>query len=294
MSAKKQTRRPSANRRVKAANRSSGTSQNTIWIVAVVVIVVIGALLIALARGGSKSTSVSVKIPTGSAKAAIIKDATSIPPSVFDAVGGGTASAAQVKTATKSIPEVDGKPQYVYIGAEYCPYCAAQRWAIAAALERFGSLSKVGLTHSSSSDVYANTRTLTFHGTAYSSKYLVFTPAEIWDNQLGSNGRYGKLDTLTADRQALFAAESPSQGVPFEAFGGKYVILGPTYDPSVLQGLSWAQIVKEMHDPNSAVAQGAIGSANLISAAICATSGGQPGDVCNSAGVTAAAKMLPS
>jgi hypothetical protein len=49
-----------------------------------------------------------------------------------------------------------------------------------------------------------------------------------------------------------------------------------------------------MHQPSSAVAQGAIGSANLISAAICASTDNKPADVCKSKGVTEAAKMLPS
>ena len=35
----------------------------------------------------------------------------------------------------------NGKPEILYIGAEFCPYCAAERWAIAVALSRFGTLS---------------------------------------------------------------------------------------------------------------------------------------------------------
>src|SRR5215471_17073708 len=32
-----------------------------------------------------------------------------------------------------------GKPEMLYIGAEYCPYCAAMRWSMAVALSRFGT-----------------------------------------------------------------------------------------------------------------------------------------------------------
>ena len=38
-----------------------------------------------------------------------------------------------------------GKPEMLYIGAEYCPYCAAERWAMIVALSRFGTFS--GLRH---------------------------------------------------------------------------------------------------------------------------------------------------
>ena len=34
---------------------------------------------------------------------------------------------------------VKGKPTLLFIGAEFCPYCAAERWAIINALSRFGS-----------------------------------------------------------------------------------------------------------------------------------------------------------
>jgi len=33
----------------------------------------------------------------------------------------------------------------VYIGAEYCPYCAVERWPLIVALNRFGTLTNLGL-----------------------------------------------------------------------------------------------------------------------------------------------------
>src|SRR5438309_707950 len=38
-----------------------------------------------------------------------------------------------------------GKTEVLYIGAEYCPYCAAERWSLVVALSKFGSFS--GLTY---------------------------------------------------------------------------------------------------------------------------------------------------
>ena len=37
----------------------------------------------------------------------------------------------------------DGKPLVLYVGAEYCPYCAAERCAMVQALSRFGTFSNL-------------------------------------------------------------------------------------------------------------------------------------------------------
>jgi hypothetical protein len=47
-----------------------------------------------------------------------------------------------------------------------------------------------------------------------------------------------------------------------------------------------------MHDPSSAVARDIDGAANIITAAICSLTNGQPGGVCHSAGVEAAAGSI--
>jgi hypothetical protein len=58
-------------------------------------------------------------------------------------------------------------PIVLYIGAEYCPYCAQQRWPLMLALMRFGNFSGLSYTESSSTDVYANTATFSFRTAAY-------------------------------------------------------------------------------------------------------------------------------
>jgi len=52
-----------------------------------------------------------------------------------------------------------GKPEALYIGAEFCPYCALQQWRLGVALSRFGAFSKLRTVHSSSIDLYPNTPT---------------------------------------------------------------------------------------------------------------------------------------
>ena len=134
------------------------------------------------------------------------------------------------------------------MGAEYCPYCAAERWAMIVALSRFGTFS--GLQHralravngAGQAEPYPNTPTFTFHGSSYTSKYLTFTPVEMETN-IPDTSTGGYTDAGDADQGARGAARpsttprrtspSGSQGaIPFIYFGGKYMIIGASYDPT--------------------------------------------------------------
>ena len=139
----------------------------------------------------------------------------------------------------------DGKPEVLYMGAEYCPYCATERWAMVIALSRFGTFSGLKTTHSSSTDVYPNTQTFSFHGATYQSRWIAFTGVEMQSNQRQGDG-YATLDTPTGAQQQILntydrapyvgTGASSSGGIPFIDFGGKFLVSGATYDPSVLQG----------------------------------------------------------
>jgi hypothetical protein len=45
-------------------------------------------------------------------------------------------------------------------------------------------------------------------------------------------------------------------------------------------GLDWTQILQAMHDPKSPIAQGMIGNANYLTAAICMLTHNRPGSAC--------------
>ena len=260
----------------------------------VLVVAVVAALVIvkvATGAGGPKSG------PTASAAASsVLAQVTSVPTSVLDEVGVGVATTKPTKITAPALT-ADGEPRVVYVGAEYCPYCAAERWAMAVALSRFGAFTGLGETASSPSDVYPNTATLTFHGASYASNYLSFTAREIQSNQV-VNGTYAPLDTLSSADQALFdkynaPPYTDSAGsIPFIDIGGRYVISGASYSPQVLQGKTQTQIAAALADPNSAIAKAVDGTANLITAAICQITNGQPGAVCQSPGVTPATAAL--
>jgi hypothetical protein len=64
------------------------------------------------------------------------------------------------------------------------------------------------------------------------------------------------------------------------------------YVPSALAGLTWTQIAAAMRDPASPIARDIDGAANILTAAICTLTHGQPSGVCHSAGVQAAAGSI--
>ena len=144
--------------------------------------------------------------------------------------------------------------------------------------------------HFSPADTDPSTPTLSFEHTRYTSRYLAFVPVE-WFGQAADPGTpFGHvyLQRPTAQQQALFA-RCGGGSIPFADIGNRYFLPQVQYDPAALAGLSWTQVAAAMHDPSSPVARDIDGAANVITAAICTLTQGQPGGVCQSAGVRAAA-----
>lgn len=248
-----------------------------------VVLIVLGVLVgIGLSQ---KSTNKSG--PSTTASTSVTKAVSSVPASVFDTIGAG-AAAAKATAKTTPLTRTGTKPRILYVGAEWCPFCGAQRWVLAVALSRFGTFSHLGVTESSSSDVYPSTQTLSFRGSTYTSPYVDFAPFEVQDNQRNT------LDTLSAADQSIF--QTYGTGFPFIDIDGKY-LAGVMFDPGVLHTtpsdtssgpLSRATIIAALNDPSSPIAQAIDGAANAFSATICKVTNNQPASVCQSAGVRAA------
>jgi thiol-disulfide isomerase/thioredoxin len=248
--------------------------------VTIVVLVVVG-IVVAKALSKPPAASHSPGTATGSALPAGVQSAVaSVPASTLTAVGTGSVFSGALTAANGPTLTSGRKPEMLYIGAEWCPYCAAERWAMAIALSRFGTFSTLRGVHSSSADVYPSTATLTFYKSTYTSKYLVFTPVE--NEDVNRN----LLQSPTPAQQALWNKYDPSNGYPFIDIGNRF-IAGSTYSPQVLQGLSWSQIASDLSNPSSPVAKGAVGSANVFTAVICTLTGNQPASVCTSPPVSA-------
>jgi hypothetical protein len=224
--------------------------------------------------------------------AQIVRELADIPAATFDQVGTGNAAGLKAISGDAELT-VNGKPEVLYIGGEFCPYCAAERWALATALSRFGTLNAPNLIHSSATDAYPNTPTLSFVGSSYTSRYLSFTPVEWYGEATDASTPFGHvyLQQPTQQEEALFSQYSGGS-IPFVDIANRYIVPQAQYLPSDLAGLTWAQIAADVRNPSSTVAKDIDGAANIITAALCKVTGGQPADVCTSAGVKAAENSL--
>jgi hypothetical protein len=243
-------------------------------ILAVVVVVVV--FIVIKATNKPASSSASASSPSGTAlPASVVKNLTTVPASTLESIGTGTAASKGVTSISGSSLTSGGKPEVLYIGAEYCPYCATERWPMVVALSRFGTFSGLHGIYSSSTDTPASVPTVTFYNSTYTSPYLTFTPVETT-----TQDRNTPLQKPTAAQSQLWQKYDPNGSIPFVDFGNKYLINAVTYNPAVLQGKTWAQIAAALNDKSSAIAQGAGGSANLITATICKLTNNQPANVC--------------
>ena len=266
--------------------------------IVVVLAIVLVFVVVKLNSKPSASADSSSNGPTGSALTSLVNTVTSVPASTLNAVGAGSGAINNVPIKINGPAlTANGKPEMLYMGAEYCPYCAAQRWAMIVALSRFGTFSGLATVHSASvsgagsSEPYPNTPTWTFVNAKYSSPYLTFTSVEMNTNIPDpSTGSYTTLQTPTTAQQALITkwdkqpyipSSEPAGSIPFLYFGGQSMIVGTSpAQNEALSGLNWNQIAADLHNPSSAVAKAEDAEANYITAAICKMTGNQPASAC--------------
>ncbi len=249
------------------------------------VIVLIVVLSVTSTSGGPAAA------PLQPAPASLVRSVTSVPLTTYNAVGRGQA-VVRPSVVTGPLLRQSGRPEVLYVGAEYCPFCALARWGLVAALSRFGRFANLHIIRSSSVDVFADTATFSFYGSHYTSPYVSFVPVEHQTNVLGSGG-YKLLQPLTAQQNRLWTRYGGS-GYPFIDVGGRYT-QGPVVPDALvadIHGRSWTAIAAALRRPGSGAAQDILGEADLYSAELCRVTGGRPAAVCGSAGVAAAAAGL--
>lgn len=247
-----------------------------------VVLVVVAMLAVKLTTGSPATTS-----DTGPVPAPVLSALSKIPATTFTTVGQGSAHGLPIPVRAPLLRGPNGHPRIIYLGAEYCPYCAAQRWAMIVALNRFGSFQGLHLDRSAADDVYPSTPTFTFYGATYQSNYIDFNPVELQSNQK-VNGQYQTLQTPTAEEQQLttrynappYVPASNAGSIPFVDFANQYIMSGASFSPGILDNHTWQEIASNLNKPSSEQAQAIIGTANQITAAICATTNESPASVC--------------
>jgi hypothetical protein len=283
-----------------AGTRRSPTALLTWGTVAVVLVIVIVLVVVKVTGSNNSGNVSSAFVPVSDT---VAHNATNIPASVYDQVGINSPVPITPPLITKNQPLLmfDGKPGVFYYGAEYCPYCAAERWPILASLSRFGKFTNLGEMESTSTDVFPNTPTFTFLKAGFTSPYVGLKTEEYESNVKDPAGGFTILQRPTPQEQRLietydstkyFPANTSGPTFPLVDFGNQALINGASFSPSILQGLSRDQIAADLDDPTNPVTQAIVATSNYMSASTCHITHQQPASVCTSKGVTEAARAL--
>jgi Domain of unknown function (DUF929) len=255
----------------------------------VVIAALIGGYFIVTWLYNRPNTNPLLKV--ASANQAIVQQVTGVSQSTVQAVGTG-----DLPNPLKHIQGQPfllgphGHPEFFFASAEFCQYCATERWAILNALGRFGRLTQLGQMQS----YEENISTFSFYQSTYSSQYVDFVPVEALGNALDRDGQhFVKLQTLTVQQQQLFTTYNgppyfqAAGGYPFMDLGNRYLGQESGFDPGILQGLSrqyplsWQQIANALSDPASPITKGIIGTANYLTAALCTLTHQLPASACH-------------
>jgi len=239
------------------------------------------------------------------APAQISQLVTSVPASTLNQVGAGD-SRNPITSPDFGISKRDGhftsggKPEVVSVDLAWCPHCAANSWALAVALSRFGTLTGLGEINTGTHfckvaedpcnlnplSCFPYTHGLSFLGAGYSSRYISFASIVLQD----VNGRNLQKPTRREERSLTtvhLQGASPALDVA-SAWGFN----GSGYDPGALAHKTWSQIAGSLANPHNRIARQVDGLANLFTAAICTATKGRPGNVCKLRGVKAAAATV--
>jgi hypothetical protein len=279
-------KRPAPSAKAKSSGRPTGIFT---WIaVGVVVLAVLAIVVVKIANG----SSVFVAKPITQT---MHNQLTQVSPSTFDTVGINSPAVAvsspvpaNSTVAVLEWADSSGvkRPTVFYFGAEFCPFCAAERWPFIVATARFGTWSNIYTMLSASNDVFKNTPTFTFLHSSYTSKYINLFTLENEDRN------HGQLQQPTAEMNTVLNTYNPQGGYPFVTFGNQRFVGPYAFSPDALAGSSREDIAKIINDPTNPLGQAIVSSANYISASICHIDGQQPSSVCASSGVRAAAAKM--
>ncbi len=261
--------------------------------VSVAALAVVVASSFAFARLSTSSSPPSP--PTATTQlAAYFRAAGAVSNATLAAVGLPSGVAVPTTVAASRAPSAS-RAVVSYVGAEYCPYCALQRWVLLVALSKFGTFTHLSRrVLSSSSDLYPHLASWSFVGANYSSRYFTLSATETYSSARDGSGGSGPLARMSLAEARAFDSYDPSHEFPFVDVANHYVTLGASASPAVLEGLSLAQIGGYLNQPSSLVARAVDGSANYLVAALCAATRGAAPRICATPTTVAAFHALQS
>jgi hypothetical protein len=237
---------------------------------AMVALVIVAAVVLFLARGGGSSanaTAASGSVPVGTAPAGANR------PSAAASVALG-----QIRRES-SEPLLDGgKPLVFFMGAEWCPFCASERWGLVEATSRFGKWSDLReLRSREGQDYFPALATYDLSQATYTSDYISIRHKEV------ATVEGDPLQKLGAFEEGLVNGYDKLGSVPFlfaSGPSGRYTVELP-FSPGLLDGDSFVSLRKEVAAAAPTPEVEAIGGqADAITALICKLDGRQPASVC--------------
>lgn len=234
------------------------------------------------------SSTVDSVLSSVTAVSTLVANEVGVPPT-------STVAPPSVRSGQPLLQGPAGEPAAVFIGGLFCPFCAAERWAIVMAFSRFGDFSGLSLTSSSPWDSDPSTATFSFYGSTYTSSSISLDTVENEGNDTDGLGTRTSLQPLTPLEAQLWKTYDNPEGFPFLDIANKFFVLNPSFDPTVLAGLDQQDIAARLSNPQDPVTISIVGTATYLTAAICsalgpAATGGNPW--CHQTAVTAAAMAM--
>jgi Domain of unknown function (DUF929) len=202
--------------------------------------------------------------------------------------GNSTSTSFSSPSAVNGRPLTSGgKPEVLYVGDEYCPYCEAESWPLIVALSRFGEFSGLRTSRSPLFEDIPPIDGWTFYGSSYTSRYLAFAPVETRSNALvkpkadpGNPKSYRTLQRLTAAEQAVMGEYDEARQTPFIDFGGTATQLGAGVEPDVLAGMTWSQIAADLRRPATTAGLAILFSVSTLTSELCQLTHDRPAAAC--------------
>ncbi len=265
---------------------------------AAVAIILIGVIVLVVYALTGSTPAQDVAHPA-TTSAGVVSELAAVPPATFDAVGATTTPPVALEQPTVLVDQPPltalGKPQVLFVGAEYCPFCAAERWPLIVALSRFGRFRRLFDMQSAPQSVFPGIQTFTFAGTDYASRYLTLTGVELYSDGTDPDGAYARLATLgpeeqsAVDRYHATGADGTLPGAyPFVDIGNKLVTSTSAFSPTLLVRQSQGAIAGSLAHAQAPIGQAIVAAANVLTAGMCMATDQQPAQVCTSRGVRSA------
>ena len=172
----------------------------------------------------------------------------------------------------------DGKLLVFFMGAEYCPYCAAERWAIVRALQKYGRWSGLKQAISAARDEpFLNLPTYDLTEAAYTSPHIEFVAREIEDRE------FKPLQKLLENEEKLLKQYNSEKQIPFLLIGGRFMQIEAGFTPKIFIGHTFRQTETELKKAESEIRKTIDAEANIIRALLCVV--GLPAELCKETGV---------